>query len=336
LSWLTFASLGGLSSCAGSDATGSAVRALHSEPRNRWVAAVDLGGSIVKGTLAAIDRLDYPVRRVARNPGRPIDDLLGVISSLQLEAESTNKSLIAVGVAVPGIVDETAGVVRRAVNLGMEEIALRAELEKKLHIPVFVGHDIRCAARAEANVNPEAFGQSTLVTPIGTGIGGAVMMDCELLVAGGYAGEIGHINVGSERICACGLTGCLETVSSTRAISQIYAERSGKAGMDATKIADLSLSSGDVAAAYTWDSAVDSLATALAACSSMLGLDSIIIGGGLSLAGSKLIGPLQDSLYRRLSFHRRPRLSIAKLAADAGCRGAAFGALSRVAENWPD
>src|ERR1039457_2257980 len=300
---------------------------LCDQPGNRWVAAIDLGGSVVKGTLAAADRLDYPVRRMPRTSNRPIADLLHALSALMSEAESARRSIITVGVAVPGIVDETAGYVRRAVNLGIENLNLRALLEQELGVPIFVGHDIRCAATAEQSVNDASFTQSTMMVPIGTGIGAALIVDGRPLIADGYAGEIGHLNVGSERTCACGLTGCLETVSSAKAISRIYEELSGEVGLDATVIATRA-SGSDQAAMQAWNGAINGLVIALEASCSILGLDSIIIAGGLSLAGPYLINPLRDALYHRLSFHRQPQLSTAKLTADAGCRGAALGALS--------
>ncbi len=303
-------------------------------PQAGWVAAVDLGGSIIKGTVSAAGRLDTPVERAPRTTD-PVRDLLGALSGLRRTAESAGRPVLAAGVAVPGIVDETAGYLRQAANLGLHDLDLRALLERELDVPVFIGHDIRCAALAEQRVNEASFGQITLVVPIGTGIGAAIVADGRPLVAGGYAGEIGHIDVGSGRRCACGLDGCLETVSSARAVSEIYAELSGEAGVAATAVAARA-STANRAAVQAWNGAVEGLAAALAACCSVLGVDSVIVAGGLSMAGPALIDPLTAALYRRLSFHRRPRLSTAKLTADAGCRGAALGALSLLRDQAGD
>lgn len=297
------------------------------QAENRWVAAIDLGGSVIKGTLAAASILDYPVRRKPRTTNDPVADLLHALSELIGEANSAGRAIVSVGIAIPGIVDETLGYVRRAVNLGVRDLDLHAVLEQEFGIPIFVGQETRCAALAERSVNEESFSQSTMMVPIGTGIGAALIVDGRLLIADGYAGEIGHFNIGSDRTCACGLTGCLETISSARAISRLYGELTGETNLDATAIA-IRASDGDPAAMQTWNTAIEGLAVALAASASILGLSSIIIGGELSLAGHHLIDPLRDALNRHLSFHRRPRLSTAKLAADAGCRGAALGALA--------
>jgi glucokinase len=283
----------------------------------------------MKGTLATPATLDFPVRRQPRSATRPVDGLLRMLSELEYQARSSGQSLAAVGVAVPGIVDETLGYVRKAVNLGIENLDLRALLQGELSIPVYVGHDVRCAAIAELSVNEESFGPVTLVVPIGTGIAAAIVVDGQPFAAGGYAGEIGHLDVGSGRKCACGLVGCLETVSSTRAISTVYAELTGEPMVDAATVIARAATS-DSAAITAWNSAVEGLARALAACCSVLGADSVIVAGGLSLAGPALIDPLTDALHRRLSIHSRPRLSTARLTADAGCRGAALGALATV------
>lgn len=120
------------------------------QAENRWVAAIDLGGSVIKGTLAAASILDYPVRRKPRTTNDPVADLLHALSELIGEANSAGRAIVSVGIAIPGIVDETLGYVRRAVNLGVRDLDLHAVLEQEFGIPIFVGQETRCAARPNA------------------------------------------------------------------------------------------------------------------------------------------------------------------------------------------
>jgi glucokinase len=53
----------------------------------------------------------------------------------------------------------------------------------------------------------------------------------------------------------------------------------------------------------------------------------IVIGGGLSRAGGLLLEPLAADIDARLTFHRRPRLTTARFADEAGCVGAGLWAL---------
>ena len=119
--------------------------------------AVDLGGSLIKSTLAAPGRLDCPVRRTWLTGDGAVPDLLRTLADLMREARSAGRPVAAVGVAVPGVVDDARGHVIRAVNLGIENLDLRALLERECGVPVYVGHDIRCAGNAEYSVNAGSF-----------------------------------------------------------------------------------------------------------------------------------------------------------------------------------
>ena len=64
--------------------------------------------------------------------------------------------------------------------------------------------------------------------------------DGHLLVAGGYAGELGHLIVEPNGdACGCGRRGCLETVASGAAIGRRYATRAGRPSATAAEVADL-------------------------------------------------------------------------------------------------
>jgi len=164
--------------------------------------------------------------------------------------------------------------------------------------------------------------------PIGTGIAAAMVVDGHLCVAGGYAGEIGHMAVGTDEPCVCGGTGCLEAVASAAAVARRYARRSGRE-TTADQVAALA-AGGEPDAVAVWAETVGWLGTALAAATALTAPELIVIGGGLSRAGDLLLKPLAEDVASRLTFHRRPRLATAHFADEAGCVGAGLWALDLV------
>jgi glucokinase len=160
--------------------------------------------------------------------------------------------------------------------------------------------------------------------PIGTGIAAALVLDGRPYAGGGWAGEIGHIDVGSGLPCPCGATGCLETIASAAAIARRYTERSSRAVGGALDVAGR-LGSGDPDARVVWDEAVDALAFVLAVTAAVAAPELIVIGGGLSGAGDVLLAPLRREVAARVTPpQRQPQLVRATLGDQAGLLGAAL------------
>jgi glucokinase len=132
---------------------------------------------------------------------------------------------------------------------------------------------------------------------------------------------VGHADVGHDERCACGLTGCLEAVASAAGIARRYAARGGSGRVTAQEVAARARDDDPVASAV-WHEAVTALATALAWLATLVAPEVVVVGGGLSAAGSQLLEPLARETAARLSFQRVPALVTAELGDQAGCIGA--------------
>lgn len=298
----------------------------------RPVIAFDVGGTSIKAGL--VD----PPGRIRHSCTVPTPVVAGdgdatataVLDRLAALAASLGAPLAAaerparVGLIVPGLVDAAAGIARYSENLGWRDVPFVDRLTAVTGLTVAFDHDVRAAGAAEQQLGAGRGRRDLAFVPIGTGISAALVLDGRLYAGGGWAGEIGHIDVGSGLACACGGRGCLETVASAAAISRRYAERSGHAARGALEVAGR-LSAGDRAAAAIWDEAVDALAIALAATVAVAAPELIVIGGGLSSAGDALLEPLRRRLDARLTAPlRRPELRITALGEQAGLLGAAL------------
>ncbi|MFC5288199.1 ROK family protein [Actinokineospora guangxiensis] len=284
------------------------------------VVAVDVGGTSVKAAL--VDRDLNPVETL-REPTRRVDGSVDVAHIADLITRLADGHEVAgVGVAVPGIVDDATGHVHTAVNLGWHDLPLRSRLRTLTGLPLLVRHDVRTGGLAEFTVGAATGVPNAVFLPIGTGIAAAFQVDGRPVVAGGFAGEIGHVVVDpGGATCNCGQVGCLETLAAAPAVGRRYTERTGReatAADVATRLAE------DPDARAVWADAVAALGTALTLAATLFGPEVIVLGGGLAEAGDALVDPVREDLHARLTFQREPRVVRAALGQDAGRAGAAL------------
>lgn len=260
-----------------------------------------------------------------RGPDAVVDGILDFAAELRAYGEQRfGGPASAVGVAVPGIVDEDLGVAAYAANLGWRDVPLRRLLTERLgDLPVALGHDVRTGGLAEGRIGAGKDADRFLFVPIGTGIAGAIGIDGRVEAgAHGFAGEIGHIVVRPGGTpCPCGQHGCLERFASAAAVSEAWAAACGDPAADAADCAK-AVASGDPNAVRVWQDAVAALADGLVTALTLLDPRTLIIGGGLAEAGEVLFTPLRDAVRQRITFQKLPDIVPAALGDTAGCLGA--------------
>ncbi|MGH3741657.1 MAG: ROK family protein [Micromonosporaceae bacterium] len=299
------------------------------------VIAVDVGGTMTK---CALTTLTGAVRHEERHPTGAeqgpdgvVEHILDIAAGLAATARAAGLTPRALGLAVPGIVDDRRGVASYSANLGWRDVPLRARAEQRLGLPVALGHDVRAGGLAEAALGAGRGAEHLLFVPIGTGIAAAHVIAGQVLVgAHGAALELGHVVVRPQgRRCGCGRRGCLESEASAAAVATRYHEQTGQRAT-AAQVADRARR-GDPAAALVWRETVDVLADGLLAAITLCDPELIVIGGGLASAGDQLLTPLRSALDALHTFEASPRLSPAALGDRAGCLGAALLAIAAAA-----
>jgi glucokinase len=295
------------------------------------VVALDVGGTGMKcalvdsaGTVLHTER--HPTG-AERGPTAVVDTILEVAEGLAGKARADGRTPVAVGIAVPGVVDEARGVAVWSANVGFRDVPLRELAQARLGLPAALGHDVRAGGLAEARLGAGRGSGHVLFVAIGTGIAAAHVVNGAAAVgAHGAAGEIGHILVrpGGPR-CGCGRPGCLEAVASASAVGRRYAELAGEPATAAEVAARAA--AGEALAGQVWRETVEALADGLASGQALFDVATIVLGGGLAQAGAQLLDPLRAALHERMTFHREPRLVAAALGDEAGCLGAALLAL---------
>ncbi|MEU4679703.1 ROK family protein [Micromonospora sp. NPDC023737] len=295
------------------------------------VVALDVGGTGIKCGLVRPDGVAVHTERhpteAARGPAAVVDTILDVAEGLTDKARAGGRTPVALGIAVPGVVDEARGVAVWSANVGFRDVPLRDLAAARLGLPATLGHDVRAGGIAEARLGAGRGAGHVLFVAIGTGIAAAhVVGGVANIGAHGAAGEFGHILVrpGGPR-CGCGRPGCLEAVASAAAVGRRYQELAGTPGT-AAEVAERA-TAGDPVAVQVWQEAVEALADGLATAQALYDVATVVVGGGLAQAGARLLDPLRAALRERVTFHREPRLVAAVLGDEAGCLGAALLAL---------
>ena len=305
------------------------------------VVGVDIGGTkVLAGVIDAEGLVSSTALRTT--PGRRVVTSQVEDAMVEAIAESAaGRPLAGVGIAAAGFVDPPGERVMFAPHLPWQGEPLRDLLQARLGCPVLLDNDANCAARAEARHGAARGAASALMITMGTGIGGAVLLDGEVLRgANGMAGEFGHMQVvPGGQVCECGKSGCWEQYSSGNALVRnaralmaeqpsVLAEMSGGRPERVTgPMVTSAAEEGDLVARQAFASVGDWLGVGTANLVAALDPEVVVIGGGVSAAGDKLLDPARAALRRTLvgAAHRRiPDLVAASLGPRAGMIGAAL------------
>jgi len=192
----------------------------------RLYLGVDVGGTKVQASLVGesgkvIERRRCPTPRDG-GPERVVAAIEGAMEETLAKTGIEAPLLIAVGIAIPGVVEPEAGRVVVTPNLNLSGVAIGRRLEGKFGVPVAVGNDGNLGALGEKWLGAARHADSVVAIFVGTGIGAGCVQDGRLWRgARESAGEIGHIvlQVGGPE-CGCGNRGCFEALASRTAIER--------------------------------------------------------------------------------------------------------------------
>ena len=251
--------------------------------------------------------------------------------------------MASVGIGAAGWVDNTQAVVAFSPHLAWRNEPLKAQLSKRIDLPLIVDNDANAAAWAEYRFGAGR-GRSVMVClTLGTGIGGGLVINGQLFRGTyGMAGEWGHmISVPGGHRCECGNRGCWEQYASGNALVREARELARTNSPMAYRL--LEMLGGDpdpitgpgvtAAASQGESTAIELigdvggwLGRGIANLAAALDPDLFVIGGGVSAAGDLLLEPARHAFARTLTgrgFRKQARIELAHFRNDAGLIGAA-------------
>lgn len=236
------------------------------------ILGVDVGGTFVRMGTLKDGKIENLVKRSSAEifsaPGGAAE---GLAQALKEYAGGTQ--FAAVGVGIPGTVSRDGERVLNVPNIpGLNDAPLRDALTDALNAPVFVENDITMLTTGDSRrlglERGVVFG-----CYIGTGLGGAVLVDGKLLRGRSALCEPGHIAIyGLDRPCGCGKSGCVEPYVAGRALERLLAEKypEGSIGEIFELMSEAELTE------Y-----VDILAHLLSSAVQLIDPDAVIMGGGV-------------------------------------------------------
>ncbi|MEL6373737.1 MAG: ROK family protein [Pseudomonadota bacterium] len=254
---------------------------------------IDLGGTKIEGAVLAPDGTVLARQRIAT----PRDDYRATLHALAALCDTLDPPAapgtrrLALGLGMPGSLDPATGLVQNANSTWLNGQPLARDAQAITGRPVRTANDADCFALSEARDGAAAGARIVFGVILGTGVGGAIVVDGRLLAGPrAIAGEWGHTPLPAPRDderpgprCWCGRYGCLEAWLSGPALARDHANHTGEAA-NAEEIAARA-SNGDATARATLTRHVDRLARGLAVVVNLIDPDVIVLGGGLSAMG---------------------------------------------------
>lgn len=315
----------------------------------RYVVGGDLGGTRFRVALA--DEAGRFLFRTSclTEADQGLDAVLVRIKAMIREALASAPGPVeAIAIAAPGPLDPWKGVVYRPPNLpGWDEVHLKEILEADLGVPAHVGNDANLAALAEWRFGAGRGYEYLVYVTVSTGIGGGVIDRGHLLLGcGGGAAEVGHmtIEVNGPR-CNCGNRGCLEALASGTAIGRRAVEllqagassrmlelAGGRLDRVTAEVVVEAARAGDAVAAKVVRAAGYALGVGLTNLMHLYDPQIIVLGGGVTRAGSLIFDPMHEAMEERVmqAFRGRFKVVQAELGDDVGVYGAVALALSQL------
>lgn len=257
-------------------------------------------------------------------PERVIKAILQGIQDLDGEDQA-----LAIGMGIPGPVDASGRIARRAINLDWYEVPISDSLEHLTGKPTVIGNDANCAGLGEAWLGAGNQFKDLILLTLGTGVGGAIILNGELFVGrDGTAGELGLITLDyNGPPCNSGNRGSLEQHVSAQALRRRW-------GCEPHEMAERA-KNGDPEAIALWQTYGRELAAGIASLVYVLTPEAVIIGGGISAASDLFFPSMIAELEERVLPTSRHHLQClrATLGNSAGIVGAAKLAWQHVKEH---
>lgn len=298
---------------------------------------IDIGGTNIRLGVLVNGILQKEIRSLKVPQNRSHNDILQLLYKIIIDEQNHSKSPLGIGIGIgigaPGIVDYKNGIILSSPHYpDWNNFRLRDNLSDLLKLPIALDNDANVIAIGEAKHGVGKNLENFLMVTLGTGIGGGIIINRNIFRGtSGFAGEIGHIviNFQSKEMgvssrstweafaSASGFSNIVEQVS-LKNTTAAYSEMTPKKFAEAA-------STRDQFALSVWKQFGCNLGAGLASIVNVLGIEDIVIGGGLSQSWDLFIDEAKSSIAANTysSVAKRIHLHKAELGDAAGIIGAA-------------
>jgi len=284
------------------------------------VLAIDIGGTNIKTAI-----IDRSFNIIKEDKFKTPTDYKNLLNSI-IELTQNNHDLSAVSIALPGSYNHiTDSIFAPNLNI-LNNRSIKSDLSNLLDIEICIENDGNLATLGEYHIIEKASIPNMVFLTLGTGVGGGVIINGELLSSYVTAFEIGHIlSVENGRQCGCGRLGCLDEYASSVGLNLTYNQLAGETSnlspLEISKLVD----TGNSIAKETFRVYATHLARAVTDISNIFAPDKIKLGGGLSELATYFIDDLLSLVKKDIfpSLRDKVLIEVASLKNQAGMLGAA-------------
>ena len=307
---------------------------------------VDLGGTNIVSVIVnhrgkIVNNLKVPTL-AERGKEATIKRIIETIHENIVQSTIALDDIMGIGIGAPGPLDVKRGIINFAPNLpGWRDVPLKKVLEDEFNVKVFLENDANAAAWGERCFGIGRGVDNLVCFTLGTGIGGGIIIDGKIYHGNNYgAAELGHMTVNKDGPrCNCGNYGCLEAYSSATGIKNRI-KNSIKEGIKSKflnfdddklfeslrlKLIFETARKGDKLTKDIVEEAISYLGIAIANIANILNPEMVVLVGGITNEGNKLLIPLRREVKKRAFYsnYKSLKIVIGKLGGNAGVLGAA-------------
>lgn len=313
---------------------------------NQYIIGVDLGGTNIK--LAIFNnQFDKVIEKTSptganQGPEYVLGEIISKVQQLISEAEILIDEIACMGIGIPGLLDPQEGISNFSPNfVDWNNIHVVNTMNDHFPFPTFIDNDVRVNLYGEWRFGRGIGMRNFVLLTLGTGLGSGIVVDGHVLYGQtSSVGEIGHMNMYREgRPCKCGSSGCLGRYVSAIGMVNTFLEklRAGRTsivqlwvGLDLDKITAEMISraydENDPLAIEVMHETATLLGFGLSNVINLFNPEMIIIGGGMSAAGDRLLSTVRETINQHaLALSRNScTIEVAQLGSKAGMIGAAY------------
>lgn len=304
----------------------------------KYAFGVDIGGTTVKiGFFEMSGQLldKWEIKTNTEDKGaHVVDEIVDSIEEALAAKGISKEEVLGVGMGVPGPVTKD-GIALGSANIGWSNYSIAAHMSERIGLPARAGNDVKTATFGEMWMGGGKGYSDVFFITLGTGVGAGIIVDGRMMYGyKGASGEFGHIIVNREEKerCGCGRYGCLEQYASATGLVKLAKKRLAASEKDsalrnlenvtAKDIFDYA-KEGDALADEVVDEFSKILGRALSDAACVINPEIIVIGGGVSKAGTFLLERVhkyfkEDTLFTCTD----TKFALAELGNDAGIYGA--------------
>lgn len=283
-----------------------------------YIIGIDLGGTNIKGAIfnskfqSIIE--NSILTEAVKGPDYVLNRIKVFIEDLIRKGGVSFNSIKSMGMGIPGLLDPNEGLSIFSPNFpGWENIHVVNSMKKHFDFPVFIDNDVRVNLYGEWKYGAGKGYKNIVLITLGTGLGSGIVNDEKVVHGTTFsAGEIGHMNMyRNGRPCRCGSSGCLGRYVSAVGMVNTFKEKlvegrtsivqkwvsNNNEQIEAFMISE-AYDQGDLLAKEVLNETGTLLGFGLANIINLLNPEIVIVGGGMSAAGDRLLNPVRDAVNK--------------------------------------